>query len=385
MKFIHTGDWHLGKIVNQVSMLADQAHILAQFVALVARERPAAVLLAGDLYDRAVPPAEAVELMDRVLTTLVNELRVPVLAVAGNHDGPDRIDFGRRLLCGRQLHLTGRIRLPMEPVVLQDEAGPVACYLLPYAHPAEVRALLGDDTVKTHEDAVRALLGTLPPPGPGERRVLVTHGYFQGSEPLETSESEKPLSIGGSDVVSAGALAGFQYVALGHLHGPQRVNDCIHYAGSLLKYSFSEVRQAKSVTIVELDAAGGVAVRREQLAPRRDMRRIQGELKALLDPAVYGAENVDDYLTVRLTDEGELLDPIGQLRSVYPNVMAVERMPRELQPLYSQVSMGEVKSAALETLFKGFYEEMTGVSFSAARQAVVEEALEKLLHAEREA
>ncbi len=375
----------MGKLVNQVSMLADQEYILAQFVALVKRERPDAVLLAGDLYDRAVPPAEAVELMDRVLTTLVNDLQVPVLAVAGNHDGPDRIDFGRRLLCGRQLHVAGRVHLPLTPVELADEAGPVSCYLLPYAHPSEVRTLLGDEAIKTHEDAVRALIGTLPPPSPGERRVLVTHGYFQGGEPLETSESEKPLSIGGSDVVSAAALAGFHYVALGHLHGPQRVTERIHYAGSLLKYSFSEVRQAKSVAVVELDGAGVAAVRREQLAPLRDMRRIQGALKELLDPAAYGDTNKDDYLTVLLTDDGEILDPIGQLRSVYPNVMAVERLPRDLQPLYSQVSLGEVKNASLETLFKGFYEEMTGAAFSAERQAVVEKALEKLLHAEREA
>lgn len=384
MKLIHTGDWHLGKLVNQISMLEDQNYLLEQFAALIEREKPDAVLIAGDLYDRALPPAEAVELMDRTLTKLVDELQTPVLAVAGNHDSPDRIDFGRRLFCDRRLYIEGRIHLPLSPVLLTDDDGAVACYLLPYAHPSEVRTLLGDETIKTHEDAFRALMETIPAAVAGERRVLVTHGYFQGGEPVETSESERPLAIGGSDLVSAGLLEGFQYVALGHLHGPQRVTKRAYYAGSLLKYSFSEARQAKSVTVVEMDAAGAVQVRREALKPWRDMRCIKGELKALLDPAVYGGTNTADYLSVTLTDEGEILDPIGQLRAVYPHVMAVAREQRELNPLYSTVALGEVRTLPVETLFQGFYEEMTGVSFSAERSAVLAKALEALAARERE-
>ena len=385
MKFIHTGDWHLGKIVNQVSMLEDQRYILEQFVALVAAEQPDAVFLSGDLYDRSIPPAEAVELMDKTLTALAGELNTPVLAVAGNHDSPDRIDFGRRLFCDRQLYIEGRIHLPLTPVSIDDEYGSVQCYLLPYAHPSEVRTLLGDETIKTQEEAFRALIASLPNAKPGERRLLITHGYFQGGNLLETSESERPLNIGGSDVVSAALLGGFQYVALGHLHGPQQVTDNSYYAGSLLKYSFSEVRQKKSVAIVEIEADGNVTLRREMLIPQRDMRCVKGSLQALLDPAVYTQTNTDDYLAVTLTDEGEVLDPIGQLRSVYPHVMVVEREQRPLNPLYSSVSLGEVRTLPADKLFKSFYEEMTGNAFTTERERVLTEALENITRREREA
>ena len=385
MKFIHTGDWHLGKVVNQVSMLEDQRYVLEQFVALVAAERPDAVILSGDLYDRSIPPAEAVELMDKTLTALAGELKTPVLAVAGNHDSPDRIDFGRRLFCDRQLYIEGRIHLPLTPVTIRDEYGPVQCYLLPYAHPSEVRTLLGDETIKTQEDAFRALTDTLLPASNGERRILITHGYFQGGNQLETSESERPLNIGGSDIVSAQLLDGFQYVALGHLHGPQQVTNSSYYAGSLLKYSFSEARQKKSVAIVEMGADGSVALRREALTPQRDMRCIKGSLQALLDPAVYADANTDDYLAVTLTDEGEILDPIGQLRSVYPLVMVVEREQRPLNPLYSSVSLGEVRTLPADKLFKSFYEEMTGNTFTAERATVLTETMENIVRREREA
>lgn len=385
MKFIHTGDWHLGKIVNQVSMLEDQRYVLEQFVALVAAERPDAVILSGDLYDRSIPPAEAVELMDKTLTALAGELKTPVLAVAGNHDSPDRIDFGRRLFCDQQLYIEGRIHLPLTPVTIRDEYGPVQCYLLPYAHPSEVRTLLGDETIKTQEDAFRALTAALSPASNSERRILITHGYFQGGNQLETSESERPLNIGGSDIVSAKLLDGFQYVALGHLHGPQQVTNKSYYAGSLLKYSFSEARQKKSVAIVEMGADGSVTLRRETLTPQRDMRCIKGALSALLDPAVYAETNTDDYLAVTLTDEGEILDPIGQLRSVYPHVMVVEREQRPLNPLYSSVSLGEVRTLPADKLFKSFYEEMTGNTFTTERAAVLTETMENIARREREA
>lgn len=374
MKIIHTSDWHIGKIVNQVYMTDDQAHILEGLVALIEAERPDALIIAGDIYDRAVPPVEAVELVDRIITTILLKAKVPILAIAGNHDSPDRIGFASSIVKANGLHIEGRLRENIRRVVLTDDHGPVNFFLLPYSQPAVVRDMLGDTAIQDHDSAMKALIAKIKTEyNPEERNVLVAHGFVRGAAEPELSESEKPLSLGGTDYVRLEHFEGFTYTALGHLHGPQRVgSDRVRYAGSLLKYSFSEINQKKSATVIEIDGQGQVSIELKEIAPRRDMRKIRGELKALLDPAVYSSTPVEDYLHVTLTDDGEVLDPMNKLRSVYPNVLGLdfEVKVRKGGPAKTAAGEGYKTKSKLE-LFEDFYSSITGREFSAQRRDVI--------------
>src|SRR5690554_3929586 len=310
MRFLHTSDWHLGRILHGRSLIEDQAHVLDRFVDLVRDARPDAVLIAGDVYDRAVPPAEAVELLDDTLSRIVLGQGVPVLVIAGNHDSPERLGFGARLLAERGLTIVGRVDAP-RAVAFEDDWGRVVVHPLPYAEPALVRDAFGDD-VADHEAALAALLGRVRAAHPaGVRSVVMAHAFVAGGA---ESDSERPLSVGGSAVVDAGLFDGFDYVALGHLHRPQRVGaDHVRYAGSLLKYSTSEAGHAKSVSLVELRAPGERTVEEIALAPLRDLRVLTGPLDALIASAATDPAR-EDYVFARLTDRGALLDPMARLR-----------------------------------------------------------------------
>ena len=392
MKIFHTGDWHIGKLVNQVYMTEDQAYILDRLVELIAVEKPDVLIIAGDVYDRAIPPVEAIELLDRTLSRIVLELETPVLMVAGNHDSPDRLGFGSGILEAKGLHIEGRLRTEVRRVTLHDGHGPVHFYLAPFAHPAEVRDVMGQAEVRDQNAAMQAILGQIQATwNPAERNVLITHGFVRGVEEPELSESEKPLSygeaLGGVEFVDAALFDGFDYVALGHLHGPQRAgSDRIRYSGSLLKYSFSEVNQNKSLTVVTLGPKGEWQTELRRLQPLRDMRRIRGELAKLLEPAVYQAANREDYLHVSLTDEGELWEPANQLRAVYPNFMSLELAGRDKAAATGKnaAAAGYKTKSKLEQ-FGEFYAAISGGEFDAAKQALLQEVLQEIEHSERSA
>lgn len=362
MRFLHTADWHLGRVYHGVSLLEDQAHVLRDFVRLAAELRPDAILLAGDIYDRSVPPAEAVRLLDGVLTELVSGLGIPVVMIAGNHDGPDRLAFGAGMLGGAGLTVCGPVSARVAPLLLRDGAGEVAIYPLPYAEPALVRATLGDDSLGDHHAALGAQLQAIRAHHPaGLRSVVVAHAFVLGGA---ASESERPLSVGGSGAVGAALFDGFDYVALGHLHRPQQAgSERIHYAGSLLKYSFAEADHGKSVNLVDMDGSGRCTVERIALTPKRDLRIVEGTLDALVAAAATDRAR-DDYVLARLTDRGALLDAMGKLRTAYPNALAIER-----PALHGE---GEGRAAAdhrkiqVEDLFASFYAEMTGQVLEAA-------------------
>jgi exonuclease SbcD len=323
MRFVHTADWHLGRLLHGVHLTEDQALILDQFVAFVKDGRPDVLLIAGDIYDRAVPPPEAVGLLDDVLSRLVLGLKLPVVLIAGNHDSPHRLGFGSRLLAGQRLHIFGSFSEEIAPVIIEDQAGPVYIYGVPYAEPPVIREYLRCDSVQDHDAAMVAVMGGIRQIHPeGKRSVLVSHTFVVGG--LEC-ESERPLSVGGAGSVDCACFEGFDYVALGHLHRPQTAGkDSIQYSGSLLKYSFSEANHTKSVSLVEMDAKGHCRVEKISLTPRRDVRRIEGHLVDLLKGPTSG-ENPQDYLMVTLLDTGAILDAIGKLREVYPNVLHIER------------------------------------------------------------
>lgn len=385
MKIMHTGDWHIGKIVNQRHMTVDQEYILSEVVKLVEAERPDVLVIAGDIYDRAVPPVEGVELLDKVLNKILLELNTPVIMIAGNHDSPDRLGFGSQVLRDKGLYIAGRFSKDTPKVVLHDEEGPVNFYLIPYAPPAVVRQVLGCNEICDHDTAMGAIIKTIQENwNPQERNVIVTHGFVRGTEALEMSESEKPLSVtlavGGTEYVDIKHFAGFTYTALGHLHGPQQAGSPrVRYAGSLLKYSFSEAKQNKSVTLVQMDGKGELQLTCKDLIPLRNMRKIQGSLEELLEPSVYEDTNVEDYLHVILTDEGELLDPMGKLRVVYPNVLSLEIEVKERQVGENKTSAGAgYKQKSKLDLFGDFYKDMTGQEFSQEKVDIVAKTISQV-------
>ena len=321
MRFLHTADWHLGRYFNGSSLVEDQAHVLDQLVELARRERVDAVLIAGDVYDRAVPPADAVALLDDVLARLVLGAGIKVVLVAGNHDSPDRVGFAGRVAERQGLVLRGTLN-HLTPVVLQDGHGEVAIHPLPYVEPAFARALPGAEGVHDHQGAMAAVLQQVRSRFvAGQRNVLVGHAFVAGGS---ASDSERPLSVGGSGSVSANTFEGFDYVALGHLHRPQSVgSERLQYSGSLLKYSFNEVDHVKSVSLVELGADSSVVVQRIPLAAKRDLRIIRGTLEELLTrPDPERART--DYLCAVLADRDPVLDPMSRLREVYPNMLELQ-------------------------------------------------------------
>lgn len=369
MKIFHLSDLHLGKIVNGFSMIDDQAHVIEQLYGHIEAERPDVLILAGDLYDRSVPPVQAIELLNGMFYRIIKELKTPVIAISGNHDSGERIDFASTLLKDSDLYISGTLKDRISRITLHDELGPVHFYPIPFADPAAVRHALDDPSLRTHDSAMKALIESVSDElDSAERNVAVAHGFItamgeNGEDELilETSESEKPLSIGGTDHISSSCFEIFDYTALGHLHGPQRAgNDCIRYSGSLIKYSFSEARQKKGITVVEMLEKGNVSTRFIPFSLRRDFRVITGELDELISAADDDRDSRDDYIKAVLTDAGELLDPMAKLRSVYPNAMELVRKDRMKGNSSSAGSSVNIRQRSRLELFEAFYEDVTG-------------------------
>ncbi|TDK63283.1 exonuclease SbcCD subunit D [Bacillus salipaludis] len=378
MKFIHTADWHLGKLVHGVYMTENQREILEQFVQVVAEEQPDAVVIAGDLYDRSVPPTDAVELLDQILFKINVELKTPIVSIAGNHDSAERLSFGSSWYKHSQFYLSGKLTNTFTPVQVNG----VNFYLVPYAEPGVVRQLLEDDSIHSHHDAMKALIGKMEETlNPNEPNVLVGHAFVLGGK---TSDSERVLSVGGSGCVGAELFEPFSYTALGHLHSPDAINhQKVKYSGSLLKYSFSEAKQNKSISIIEMDDKGQFTHRYRSLTPTHDMRELEGHLDELLDPSFYEKQRVHDYLKISLLDEGALIDPINKLRQVYPNVLHLERKIdlTDMKKKQSYNAMQGDKKSEIE-LFEQFYNEMTSAEFTNDKKSVMAEVIEKVLKEE---
>lgn len=381
MRILHTSDWHLGRTFYGIQLTDDQAYVLEDFIRLVRDTTPDAVLIAGDIYDRSVPPIEAVRLLDEVLSRILMDYRVPVILIAGNHDSPDRLGFGQRLLARQDLHVLGQLERGLAPVVIADAAGPVYFCPLPFAEPALVRDRLSAPEAQSHDLAMARLLGHFTaqiPPGPGVRTVVMAHAFVAGGE---SSESERPLSVGGSGTVEAAHFQPFNYVALGHLHQAQAAGaKHIRYAGSLMKYSFSEAEHLKSVTLVEMDAAGSVKSEAIPLTPRREVRCITGYLPEILKGPPPGI-NREDYLMVTLKDTGAILNVMGTLREVYPNVLRVDR-PYLTAGNELQGPVGDHRRLTEAELFASFFEQVTGSSLSEAAAQVFAETVSSLYRPE---
>ena len=316
MKLIHLSDLHLGKRVNEVSMIDDQAYILQQIIGIIKDRQADAVLLSGDIYDKSVPTAEAVTLLDHFLSRLA-ALRVTVFAISGNHDSPERLAFGNRLMEGAGIYLSPVYNGTVSPLQFHDEHGAVNFWLLPFIKPAHVKRFFPDAEIESYTDAVRVAVESMGI-DTAQRNVLLTHQFVTGSITCESEE----LSVGGSENVDASVFEVFDYVALGHIHGPQNIgSNRIRYCGTPLKYSFSEADHYKSVTVAELGPKGVLELHTVPLLPRHDLRVIRGSFAQVTDKAFYEGTATDDYLQVILTDEEDIPEAIGRLRVIYPNVM----------------------------------------------------------------
>ncbi|WP_342719358.1 exonuclease SbcCD subunit D [Bacillus paramycoides] len=383
MKLFHTADWHLGKLVHGVYMTEDQKIVLNQFVRAVEEEKPDTVIIAGDLYDRAIPPTEAVDLLNDVLQKIVIDLQTPVIAVAGNHDSPDRIHFGSSLMKKQGLFIVGQFQFPYEPIILNDEYGEVHFHLVPYADPSIVRHVLKNEDVRSHDDAMRIFMNELSETMDKEaRHVFVGHAFVTSAGEAEenTSDAERPLSIGGAEYVNSHYFDKFHYTALGHLHQAHFVrNETIRYSGSPLAYSISEEKHKKGYYIVELDEQGEVTIEKRLLTPRRKMRTVEAKIDELLQHPVS-----EDYVFVKLLDENPVLQPMEKIRSVYPNAMHVERSIQRREFTESnEVTVSRHKTDDL-SLLKAFYKEMKGLELSEEKERLFVEVLQTVQEREGE-
>lgn len=319
MKFLHLSDLHIGKRVNGFSMLDDQRHILAQILEIIQEKRPDAVIIAGDVYDKTLPPAEAVQVFDDFLTSL-HRRKIKVFIISGNHDSPERIAFGSRLMEPEGIYLSPVYSREISPTVLTDEYGEINIYLLPFIKPAHVRAAFPDLEINSYTDAVKAAVSALQA-DTEQRNVLVTHQFVTGAV---RSESEE-LSAGGTDNVDVSVFDGFDYVALGHIHRPQQAGkETVRYCGTPLKYSFSECSHKKSVTFVELSAKGDTKIETVPLVPLRDLYEIKGTYMEVTAKSFYENLDTGGYFHITLTDEEDVPDAPAKLRTIYPNLMKLD-------------------------------------------------------------
>lgn len=381
MRILHTADWHLGRIFYGVHLTDEQAHVLEQLVNLIKEAKADVVVIAGDIYDRAVPPTEAVQLLDEVLSQILMDCRTPVVMIAGNHDSPERLGFGNRLLARQGLHVIGTPGSQLGPVVLEDKAGDVYFVPLPYAEPPLVREKFQAVELTDHHDALQHMAEYLLAQVPSNSRTVgIAHAFVAGGA---ESESERPLSVGGSGQVSPHIFNAFHYTALGHLHNGQTAgNERIRYAGSLMKYSFDEASHKKGINIVDIDAYGEVSVEQIALSPRKDVRLVSGFLSEILQAAPEG--NKDDYIQVMLKDREPILDVMGKLRQIYPNILHIER------PYLS--SAGDLRKPdhnyrhqSEAQLFGAFFNQVTGEVLSGAQESRMAELLDEMFRQKREA
>jgi len=379
MKFLHTSDWHLGRQFHNVSLLEDQRNVLKQLIDYLKNNAVDAVIVAGDVYDRSVPPTVAIELLDEVVSSICTDLNIPMIMIPGNHDGARRLGFAAKQMKGAGLHIISDFEQMMTPVVLKSElAGDVAFYGMPYNDPEQVRHHY-QNSVTTHDEAHQFLCECIKAQrDTSQRHVLISHCFVDGA--ME-SDSERPLSIGGSDRVNHEHFADFDYVALGHLHQPQKKGEeHIRYSGSLMKYSFSEQHQKKGMTLVELNDAGFVAAEHIPLSAPHDMRIIEGELDQLLeqgktDPSAH------DYLLVRLHDKHAILDPMEKLRKVYPNVLHLEK-PGMLIGVDQEMGRARLARGELD-MFRDFFLEAKQEPLSEKQESAMAEVIQSLKQAEQ--
>lgn len=373
MKFIHLSDLHLGKRVNEFSMIEDQRYILQEILRITEHEQPDGVLVAGDIYDRTVPPVEAVELLGDFLKALAAQ-GCKVIMISGNHDSPERLSFASSLIAKSGIYISPVYNGNIVPVSFRDEFGTVTVYPLPFVKPVSVRGAYPEEKIESYSDAVRVAVEHLGL-DVKERNILVTHQFVTGAQTCESEE----LSVGGTDQVDGSLFDDFDYVALGHLHGPQCVGrDTVRYCGTPLKYSFSEAGHHKSLTVVEFYEKGNIQIRTVPLKPLHDMRRLRGSYEELTSRDSYLGTAVDDYIHITLTDEEDVLDAAAKLRIIYPNLMKMDYDNKRTRENREITDLEEIQAKQPLQLVQEFFELQNNQPMNEEQTRLVADFIEKL-------
>ena len=378
MKFLHLSDLHIGKRVNEFSMLEDQEYILTKIINIIDDEKPDAVVIAGDVYDKSVPSAEAVQLFDDFLCRLAQR-KLQVFVISGNHDSAERMAFGGRLMDISGVHMSPVYNGKVEPISLDDEFGKVNFFMLPFVKPANVRRFFEDAQIESYTDAVRVAVENMNV-NADERNVIVTHQFVTGAEKCESEE----ISVGGSDNVDASVFDCFDYVALGHIHGPQNIgSERVRYCGTPLKYSFSEAKHKKSVTVVEMGGKGSLETRTVALDPKRDMREIKGTYAEITLKENYINTNTDDYMHITLTDEEDIPDAIGKLRVIYPNLMKLDYDNKRTRSSAKLDIIENIEQRSPLDLFAEFYEKQNNQPMTDGQSEFMKSLIESIWEGEK--
>lgn len=378
MKFLHLSDFHLGKKVNGFSMFRDQEHILKEVIKIIDEEKPEAVLIAGDIYDKPVPPAEAVSLLDNFLYELASRM-LRVFIISGNHDSAERLFFGARLMNGGGVYIAPAYNGTVEPVVLNDAFGELAIYMLPFIKPVNVRRYYEDENIESYDDAVRKVVEHMNI-DKSKRNILLSHQFVTGAL---RSDSEE-IHVGGSDNISSEIYAPFDYAALGHIHRAQHVGkEHIRYCGTPLKYSFSEINHIKSASLVELREKGRIQIRERELLPLHDMRELKGSYMELTARGFYKDFNTEDYFRIILTDEEDIPDAVGRLRTVYPNLMQIDYDNSRTRREQSIEDIDRAENLSPMELFEQFFEKQNNRKMSEEQVLYMENLISRVWEEER--
>ena len=372
MKLFHLSDLHIGKRVNEFSMIEDQKYILTQILYAADQEKPDGILISGDVYDRTIPTAEAVQVFDAFLTRL-SEQKIPAFIISGNHDSAERLAFGSSLMGKSGIYFSKVYDGTVEKIPMQDAYGTVWIYLLPFLRPSTIRHALPEraEEVQSAADAVRIALEQTKI-DEKERNVLLAHQFVTGAKRCDAEE----LQVGDVDQIPAELFALFEYVALGHIHSPQKVGrETVRYCGAPLKYSFSEAGQEKSITVVELKEKGSVDLRAIPLKPLHDLRKIRGTYLEVTAKSFYENRDCEDYLQVTLTDEEDVPDGMAKLRTIYPNLMRLEYDNKRTRSNAEVRAAERVEEKSELELFQEFYELQNNQSMTEVQEQFVEELL----------
>ena len=377
MKLMHLSDLHLGKLVLEQSMIDDQKYILNQIIDIVKKEKVDIVLIAGDVYDKSIPTIEAVNLFSNFLTKLY-KLKVLIFVISGNHDSKDRLSFGNELFVDNGIYIEGIFNGNLRCETINDKYGKLNIYMLPFIKPVEIKRFYPDEIIDTYEDAIKCILKHSSI-NKSERNIIMVHQFVTSlGESVIRSDSES-ISLGGIDNIDVNLFKDFDYVAMGHIHGPQKVGrETVRYSGSPLKYSFSEVNQKKSVCIIEFNSKEDINISKIPLIPIKDMRVIKGPFDKLISKEIVNLENKNDYLDVILTDDDYIINAIGKLRKFYPNILKLEYENKiSSNEVSDNIDIDKNNMSPID-LFSEFYKMQNGIELSTKKKKIIEEVIKEV-------
>lgn len=380
MKILHLADLHLGKILQEQSLIEDQEYMLKEIIEIIKNENIEAVLISGDVYDRSVPPAEAVNLLDNFLKILIKELKIKVFIISGNHDSKDRLGFGSKIFEDEGLYIESKYNGNLRKVELEDSHGKINIYMLPFVKPIEVKDFFEDDLENNYNTAIHKIIEK-EKINKDERNIIMVHQFVTaGTIEPERTESEI-ISLGGIENVDVSNFDDFDYVAIGHVHRPQQIGRKeARYAGTMLKYSFSEINHNKSVPIIDFKEKGNIEISLKELVPLRDMREIKGPIEELLKKENYELGNVNDYIKAVITNEETIYDAIGQIRRIYPNTLKLEiRNSKTINGGQEQdLNLQKVKRKSELELFEDFYKSQNNVDLDEKQKEIIKDIISEV-------